>query len=81
MSDLSSIVLNLLIDISQTQLIAIVPEDVRIAAIAQRGNSGRESVPSMAAFVNLAARIEGQNPPLAKKILGISCMPSDYKKR
>lgn len=63
--------LDQLIDISQTQLIAIVPEDVRIAAIAQRGNSGRESVPSMAAFVNLAARIEGQNPPLAKKILGI----------
>lgn len=63
--------LDQLIDISQTQLIAIVPEDVRIAAIVQRGNSGRESAPSMAAFVNLAARIEGKNPPLAKKILGI----------
>ena len=60
-----------LIDITQTQLIAIVPEDVMIAAIAQRGESGQKNVPSMEAFKNLAARIEGYNPPLAKKILGL----------
>jgi len=60
-----------LIDISQTQLISIVPEDVMIAAIAQRGESGQKNVPSMEAFKNLAARIEGLNPPLAKNILGL----------
>ncbi len=60
-----------LIDITQTQLIAIIPEDVRIATIAQRGESGQKSAPSMVAFNNLAARIEGENPPLAKKILSL----------
>lgn len=60
-----------LIDITQTQLIAIIPEDVQIAAIAQRGESGQKSVPSMLAFRNLAARLEGENPPLAKKLLGL----------
>ncbi len=60
-----------LIDIAQTQLIAIVPEDVRIATIAQRGESGQRTAPSMVAFNNLAARLEGENPPLAKKILSL----------
>lgn len=60
-----------LIDTTQTQLIAIIPEDVQIAAIAQRGESGQKSVPSMEAFNNLAARIEGHNPPLARKLLGL----------
>ena len=60
-----------LIDLAQTHLIAIVPEDVKIAAIAQKGESGRSSVPSMEAFKNLAARIEGENTPLATKILGL----------
>ena len=60
-----------LIDITCTQLIAIIPEDVRIAAIAQRGESGTKTVPSMTAFKHLASRIEGENTPLAKKILGI----------
>lgn len=60
-----------LIDTAATQLIAIIPEDVRIAAIAQRGESGQKTVPSMGAFNNLAARLEGENPPLAKKILGL----------
>ncbi|MBQ9743412.1 MAG: AAA family ATPase [Ruminococcus sp.] len=63
--------LDQLIDISCTQLIAVVPEDVQIAAIAQRGETGQKTVPSMVAFRNLAARLEGENPPLAKKILKI----------
>ncbi len=60
-----------LIDKCETQLIAIVPEDFKIAAIAQKGHSGKETVPSMEAFKNLALRIEGENPPLAKKLLGL----------
>lgn len=60
-----------LIDKCETQLIAVVPEDIKIASIAQRGQSGKESVPSMKAFENLALRIEGQNPPLPKKLLGL----------
>lgn len=60
-----------LIDITQTQLISIIPEDFQIAAIAQRGETGQKSVPSMLAFRNLAARLEGENPPLAKKLLGL----------
>ncbi len=59
------------IDRCETQLIAIIPEDLRIAAIAQRGDSGKESVPSMEAFTSLAKRLEGENPPLAKKLLGL----------
>lgn len=60
-----------LIDLCETQLIAMIPEDLRIAVIAQRGESGRASTPSMTAFSNLARRIEGDRVPLAKKLLGL----------
>lgn len=60
-----------LIDTAQTQLIAIIPEDLQIAAIAQRGETGQKSAPSMEAFKNLAARLEGENVPLAGKLLGL----------
>lgn len=63
--------LDRLIDAAETQLIGIVPEDVKIAAIAQKGNTGKESVPSMGAFTNIAKRIEGENVPLNCKILGL----------
>ena len=60
-----------LIDTAQTQLISIIPEDLQIAAIAQRGETGQKSAPSMEAFKNLAARLEGENVPLASKLLGL----------
>ncbi|MBE6793468.1 MAG: septum site-determining protein MinD [Ruminococcaceae bacterium] len=63
--------LDAVIDACQTQLIAIVPEDMRIAAIAQRGEAGKAKSVATVAFANLAARLEGENVPLAKKILGI----------
>lgn len=63
--------LDSLIDTAQTQLIAIIPEDLQIAAIAQRGETGQKSAPSMEAFKNLAARLEGENVPLAGKLLGL----------
>ena len=63
--------LDSLIDTAQTQLIAIIPEDLQIAAIAQRGETGQKSAPSMEAFKNLAARLEGENVPLASKLLGL----------
>ena len=63
--------LDSLIDTAQTQLISIIPEDLQIAAIAQRGETGQKSAPSMEAFKNLAARLEGENVPLASKLLGL----------
>lgn len=59
------------IDAAQTQLIAIVPEDIMIARMFQKGESGKVCFPSLCALRNLATRMEGKNPPLAKFILGI----------
>ncbi len=59
------------IDACQTQLIAVVPEDMKIAAIAQRGEAGKAKSPATVAFANLAKRLEGENVPIANKILGI----------
>ena len=63
--------LDAVIDACQTQLAAVVPEDMRIAAIAQRGEAGKAKSPAAVTFENLAARLEGENVPIAKKILGI----------
>lgn len=59
------------IDACQTQLIAIIPEDMQIASIAQRGEAGKAQPKSAVTFKNLALRLEGENVPVAKKVLGI----------
>ena len=63
--------LDAVIDACQTQLIAVVPEDMQIASIAQRGEAGKSQPKSAVTFKNLAARLEGENVPVAKKVLGI----------
>ena len=63
--------LDAVIDACQTQLIAVVPEDMKIAAIAQRGEAGKAQSIATVAFANLARRLEGENVPVANKILGI----------
>lgn len=63
--------LDAVIDACQTQLIAVVPEDEKIANIAQRGEAGKAKCPATVAFANLAKRLEGENTPIANKILGI----------
>ncbi len=63
--------LDAVIDACQTQLIAVVPEDMKIAAIAQRGEAGKAQSIATIAFANLARRLEGENVPVANKILGI----------
>ncbi len=59
------------IDACQTQLIAVVPEDMQIASIAQRGEASKAQPKSAVTFKNLALRLEGENIPIAKKVLGI----------
>lgn len=59
------------IDAVQTQLIAIVPEDIYIACLTQKGFYGKAMLPAARAFFNLALRLEGGNPPLAKLSLGL----------
>ena len=59
------------IDACQTQLIAVVPEDMQIASSAQRGEAGKAQPKSSVTFKNLALRLEGENVPVAKKVLGI----------
>ena len=60
-----------IIDACQTQLIAVVPEDMQIASIAQRGEAGKAQPKSAVTFKNLALRLEGENVPIAGKVLGI----------
>ncbi|MBR3971713.1 MAG: AAA family ATPase [Ruminococcus sp.] len=63
--------LDAVIDAMQTQLIAIVPEDIMIANITQRGNYGAACFPASAPFRNIVLRLEGKNPPLARFVLEI----------
>lgn len=63
--------LDAVIDACQTQLIAVVPEDMAIAAVAQRGEAGKAKSKATVTFDNLAARLEGKNIMLAAKVLGI----------
>jgi len=63
--------LDAVIDACETQLIAVVPEDMRIAAISQRGEAGKAKTPAVVTFEKLAQRLEGDNVPIASKVLGI----------
>ncbi len=53
------------IDAVQTQLIALVPFDIRISVIMQRGVAGLNWSAAASVFDCLALRLEGQNVPLA----------------
>lgn len=57
--------LDAVIDAAQSQLIALVPFDVNISVVMQRGAAGIESGSSFAVFDRLARRIQGQRVPLA----------------
>ncbi len=53
------------IDAVQTQLIALVPFDIRISVIMQRGAAGLNWSAAASVFDCLALRLEGQTVPLA----------------
>ena len=53
------------IDATQTRLIALVPFDVRISVIMQRGAAGLNWSSASAVFDCLARRIQGERVPLA----------------
>ncbi len=55
------------IDATQTQLIALVPFDIRISVIMQRGVAGLNWSAAASVFDCLALRLEGQQVPLAYK--------------
>lgn len=57
--------LDQVIDYTGTQLIALVPYDVRISAIMQKGVAGLNWSPATTIFDCLAKRISGENVPLA----------------
>lgn len=57
--------LDAVIDISGTQLIALIPMDFRLSSIIQNGLSGQSWCPAMNIFDCLAKRVEGYNIPLA----------------
>lgn len=56
-----------IIDISQTQLIAVVPEDFKVVGNVQRGCKGFNWSPSSVVFDCMVKRVEGANVPLAYK--------------
>lgn len=60
--------LDAVIDACATQLIAIIPEDVRISALSQRGILASNWAKSSVVFDTLAARIEGVDVPLIIKL-------------
>lgn len=60
--------LDSIIDITGIQLIAVVPEDVRITALAQRGALAANWSKSAMVFDALTQRIGGNNIPLVIKI-------------
>ena len=55
------------IDATQTQLIALVPFDIRISVIMQRGVAGLNWSAASSVFDCLALRLQGQRVPLAFK--------------
>jgi len=55
------------IDATQTQLIALVPFDIRISVIMQRGVAGLNWSSASSVFDCLALRVDGQRVPLAYK--------------
>ena len=59
--------LDSVIDATQTQLIALVPFDIRISVIVQRGVAGLNWSAAASVFDCLAQRLEGKHIPLAFK--------------
>ncbi|MGN1050891.1 MAG: AAA family ATPase [Acutalibacteraceae bacterium] len=57
--------LDALIDMCQTQLIALVPEDYSIVSVIQNGKSGLYHTSGEVLFDCLAGRVMGENIPLA----------------
>lgn len=57
--------LDQVIDAAQTQLIALVPNDLRLSSVMQKGGAGMNWSASSNVFDCLALRIEGQYVPLA----------------
>lgn len=55
------------INATQTQLISLVPSDIRISIIMQRGVAGLNWSAAASVFDCLALRLEGKNVPLAFK--------------
>lgn len=60
--------LDQVIDTVGMQLIAVVPEDVRTTALAQRGALASNWTKCAAVFDSLVARLQGLNVPLAVKL-------------
>ncbi len=60
--------LDQIIDLTGIQLIAVVPEDVRITALAQRGALANNWTKCAAIFDSLVFRLQGLNIPLAIKL-------------
>ncbi|MDD5923807.1 MAG: AAA family ATPase [Clostridia bacterium] len=56
--------LDFVIDYAKTQLIAIIPEDLRMVAAVQSGRSAEKGSPASAAFERLTRRIKGERVPL-----------------
>lgn len=59
--------LDAVIDAAQTQLIALVPYDIRISVIMQRGVAGLNWAAAATVFDCLARRLDGERVPLAYK--------------
>lgn len=59
--------LDAVIDAAQTQLIALVPFDINISVVMQRGAAGVETGAVFAVFDRLARRLEGESVPLVLK--------------
>ncbi len=59
--------LDAVIDASQTQLIGIVPFDMQISVVMQRGAAGMESGTAFQSFDRVAGRLQGMRVPLNLK--------------
>lgn len=59
--------LDAVIDAAQTQLISLVPFDINISVVMQKGAAGIESGASFTPFERLARRVEGTPCPLVLK--------------
>lgn len=55
------------IDVAQTQLIGLVPDDYRLVALLQQGKGADNWSPSSLVFENIAGRLKGENIPLGYK--------------
>lgn len=57
------------IDEAQTQLIAVIPEDFEMIVELQKGRQGDAKSPAMTACMNLARRLNGEEIPLAYRLI------------